>query len=62
MCLSNFAGRISRPFAAPDAIGDLHGQPAPDDPIARVAIAEGAFHFRTGALINIDGGQHLQRL
>ncbi len=37
-------------------------QPAPDDPIDRVAIAEGAFPLSTGALINIDGGQHLQRL
>ena len=37
-------------------------QPAPKDPIDRVAIAVGAFPLSTGALINVDGGQHLQRL
>lgn len=35
----------------------------PDD-VARacLAIAEGAFPFSTGEVINVDGGQHLQRL
>ena len=35
----------------------------PDDvALACVAIAEGAFPFSTGEVINVDGGQHLQRL
>ncbi len=33
-----------------------------DVALACVAIAEGAFPFSTGEVINIDGGQHLQRL
>ncbi len=37
------------------------GQPQ-DVALACVAIAEGAFPFSTGEVINIDGGQHLQRL
>ena len=37
------------------------GQPQ-DVALACVAIAEGAFPFSTGEVINVDGGQHLQRL
>ena len=37
------------------------GQPQ-DVALACVAIAGGAFPFSTGEVINIDGGQHLQRL
>jgi len=33
-----------------------------DVALACVAIVEGHFPFSTGEVINIDGGQHLQRL
>ena len=37
------------------------GQPQ-DVALACIAIVEGAFPFSTGEVINVDGGQHLQRL